>query len=84
VRTLDEVKNQLGFHRATTETAVQHSHVRSTLIETAEDLWDVVPDGPEKTTAMRHLQQAGMFCNLAIALQSPVDPAPAVASPANS
>ena len=73
MKTLLEVLDQLAYHPATTETARQHDSVRGALTGTAEYLWSVVPDGPEKTLAMRALQQCGMYCNLAIALEAPVD-----------
>ena len=73
MRSLAEVQDQLAYHPATVESARRHDSVRMTLSETARRLWETVPDGPEKTLAMRALQQCGMYCNLAIALEAPVD-----------
>jgi hypothetical protein len=73
VRSLAECQEQFGFHPATPDTAPRHAAVRSALAQLAADLWDVIPDGPEKTLAMRSLQQAGMYANLAIALTAPLD-----------
>ncbi len=73
MRSLAEVQDQLAYHPATKDSAVKHDAVRTTLMDAAAKLWDHVPDGPEKTLAMRALQQAGMYCNLAIALGAPVD-----------
>ena len=72
MRDLESVLDQLAYHPATPESAVKHDAVRTALMEAATILWPHVPDGPEKTLAMRALQQAGMYCNLAIALGAPL------------
>lgn len=68
MRTLDEVLNQLGYHPATAKTGPVHDSIRAEFINHSENIWDLVPDGPEKTLAFRALQQSLMYCNLAIAL----------------
>lgn len=73
MRTLTEALDQLAYHPGTPDTAARHAAVRATLSGVAGELWELVPDGPEKTLAMRALQQAGMYCNLAIALTVPAD-----------
>jgi hypothetical protein len=72
MRTIAEVCDQLAYHPATATSAAQHDHVRTTLMSVVSALWGTVPDGPEKTLAMRALQQCGMYCNLAIAVGQPL------------
>lgn len=73
MRSLDEAQNQFAYHPATPETAPKHAAVRDLFGDTLVKLWEVVPDGPEKTLAVRKLQEAQMFANLAIALTSEAD-----------
>jgi hypothetical protein len=67
MRTLDEALNQFAFHPGTSETAPKHAAVRDLFKRTLELLW------PEKTLAIRALQQSLMLSNLAIALTAPAD-----------
>jgi hypothetical protein len=73
MRTLDEALNQFAFHPGTSETAPKHAAVRDLFKRTLELLWPELPDGPEKTLAIRALQQSLMLSNLAIALTAPAD-----------
>lgn len=73
MRTLDDALEQFAYHPATGDTAAQHSALRDVLSSALEDIWTIVPDGPEKTLAIRGLQTAGFWGNLAIAMQAPAD-----------
>lgn len=73
MRTLDEALDQFAYHPATPETAPLHDAVRTVMRDALQRLWKVVPDGPEKTLAVRRLQEAQMYANLAIALTVPAD-----------
>lgn len=73
MRTLDEARNQFAYHPATEDTAPRHAAVRDLFRSTLDQLWAVVPDGPEKTLAIRALQESQMYANLAIALTAPAD-----------
>lgn len=73
MRTLAEALDQFLYHPATPDTAPKHHSVRTALVNIARELWDVIPDSPEKTLAYRKLQEAGMYANLAIALSVPAD-----------
>lgn len=73
MRTLDDALAQFAYHPATPETAPKHNAVRTLAAKTATTLWDLVPDGAEKTLALRALQEMAMYANLAIALTVPVD-----------
>jgi hypothetical protein len=76
MRTLAEALAQFAYRPATAETARRHSAVRDVLSGTVEQLWDLVPDGPEKTLMLRELQAAGAVAHLAIALTAPADTGP--------
>lgn len=71
MRTLDDARDQFAYHPATEETAPKHDAVRQLFLEMVERLWPLVPDGPEKTLAIRDLQRAQMNANLAVALLAP-------------
>jgi hypothetical protein len=73
VRTLGEAIDQFVYHPATSDTAPLHAQVREVLMRSVVELWPLIPDGPEKTLAIRKLQEAGMYANLAIALTVPAD-----------
>jgi hypothetical protein len=72
MRSLTDIALQFAYHPATEETARKHAAVRRILADAAARLWVEVPDGPEKTLAIRKLQESGMYANLAIALTAPV------------
>lgn len=73
MRSLEEAQDQFAYHPATPESAPKHAAVRDIFRDVLPQLWDAVPDGPEKTLAIRKLQESQMYCNLAIALTSPAD-----------
>lgn len=76
MRDLDAALAQFAYHPATAATAARHAALRDVLTDTVQDVWAIVPDGPEKTLAVRALQQVGHWGNLAIALQAPADLGP--------
>lgn len=73
MRSLDEVFDQFAYHPATKETAHVHDMLRKGYADHAADIWDMIPDGPEKTLCMRKLQESLMYANLAVALTAPID-----------
>lgn len=73
MRSLEDAQLQFAYHPATEDTAPRHAAVRDLFGDTLIKLWDAVPDGPEKTLAVRKLQEAQMYANLAIALTAPAD-----------
>ena len=73
MRSLDEVFDQFAYHPATKDTAKTFSIIRALFKPLAHELWDLVPDVPEKTLALRKLQEAQMYANLAVALSTPAD-----------
>lgn len=73
MRTIDEALDQFAYHPATAETAAVHDALRSATAAFTERVWPLIPDGPEKTLALRGLQTFLMYANLAVALTAPVD-----------
>ena len=73
MRTLDDALNQFAYHPGTPDTAPKFGALRDKTAAFAKDVWDLIPDGPEKTLAMRGLQAFQMNANLAIALSAPAD-----------
>lgn len=73
MRRLDDAVDQFAYHPATPETAPRHSQLRDECIAFLRRTWDLIPDGPEKTLALRGLQQWLMHAQLAVALTAPAD-----------
>lgn len=73
MRTREEAVAQFVYHPATAESALKHAKLRDTFVAMVHTLWDLTPDGPEKTLMFRKLQEASMYGNLAIALGVPAD-----------
>ena len=73
MRTINDALDQFAYHPATPETAPKFAALRDKVAAFAADTWDLIPDGPEKTIALRGLQSFQMNANLAIAISSPAD-----------
>lgn len=73
MRTLEDALNQFAYHPATPGVAATFARLRDITMETARESWELIPDGPEKTLAMRGLQQFLMHANLAVAMTTPAD-----------
>lgn len=71
--TILEVADQLGYHPATHETAQTHDYLRGAFHMLMEQVWTIVPDGPEKTIMFRKVQEGLMYANLAVAMTAPLD-----------
>lgn len=56
MRTVDEALEQLGARIPSRSDA--HAAVRDTFAYTTRRLWDLLPDGPDKTVVLRELQSA--------------------------
>lgn len=56
------------FHKGTAQTIPLHSEVRLAVCEAAEQIGLLVPQGPERTLALRKLQEAMFYANAGIAL----------------
>jgi hypothetical protein len=73
LRTLEEVQEVLAYHPATPDVAPRFAAIRRLAYSLAEESWDLIPDGPEKTLAMRGIQNFMLHANAAIALTTPAD-----------
>ena len=73
MRTLDEALDVFAYHPATSDTAMKHAAVREAYSDFVRHVWPVIPDGPEKTLALRKLQESLFYANTAIALTAPAD-----------
>lgn len=71
MRSLEDVLDQFAYHPATEDTAPRHDAIRSAFLGFVEELWPLLPDGPEKTLVFRDLQKSQMMANLAVALTAP-------------
>ncbi len=76
MRSLDDALDQFAYHPATPDTAPRHSALRDAYARFVEELWPLIPGGPEKTLAIRKVQESQMYGNLAIALTAPADLGP--------
>lgn len=72
----EEIENRFGFHKATIEgdnaTLPQHREVRLVFREFAARLDEILVPGRAKNVAFTQLQDASMWCHLAIAETAPV------------
>ena len=63
----DRELNWFRFHPATAVTGPIHDRIRAQFRSVALTLVDKLPDGPDKTVALRKLQDAMMSANACIA-----------------
>jgi hypothetical protein len=71
VRTLPEALDQFSYHPATEDTAPRHDAIRTAFLRFVEEVWPLIPEGPERTLTLRALQEGCMYANLAVALTAP-------------
>ncbi len=65
------INNIFSYHPPlNTLTREKHEFVRESVGSLASKLNKVIPDSPEKTLAIRRLQEAMMYANAAIAIHS--------------
>ena len=69
----DDIRNWFHFHPATAVTGPKHDRVRSTFRATADHLLRELPAGPDRTLALRKLQEAMWAANSAIACNQTED-----------
>jgi hypothetical protein len=62
-----ELERRFLHHRATQATRGQHDQVRARCLTLADYLNELLPEGPEKTLAIMHLEEVKMWANAAIA-----------------
>lgn len=67
LRTLEGAKSFLDYHAPNADTLPRHNQVNAHFQTLMQLLWNVIPDGPGKTVAIRAIGRARMECNSAIA-----------------
>jgi hypothetical protein len=73
MRSLEEALDTFAYHPATPETGPVFGFLRDVTMDFTKAVWDRIPDGPEKTLAMRGLQDFLMHANCAVAMSTPAD-----------
>lgn len=68
--TLDEVLDRFAFHPANETTRPMHETTREEFANLVEYVVSELPPGRHKSLALTALQQAQMWCNAAIAIDS--------------
>lgn len=71
MRTLDDALTEFAYHPATPETVKLHTAVRQAYLRFVAEVWDLIPDGPLKTLALRDLQSSQYRANAAVAMLAP-------------
>lgn len=71
-RTSEDIVNSLAYHPATADTAPQFDRVRSAIIAVSVAWNEELPECREKSLALTALQEAMMWANASIALQTPL------------
>jgi hypothetical protein len=74
------LEDRFGYHRATAETAPKHAEVRQLFYDLAKTVSELIPPGRDASLCLTELQSAMHWANSAIAMETPVDTEPAVAS----
>lgn len=69
---LEQIENLFGYHKATEETAPQHTTARQKIKEFAQFLNEMLPDGRAKSTAFTKLDEVAMWAHKAISETAPV------------
>lgn len=72
---LREIVRRFGHPRASAATISQLEENRHRVIELALYYDETLPEGPEKTNALKRLQEASMWANVAVVTGAPGDPA---------
>lgn len=67
MRTLEEALSYLDYHRPDNEAQIKHQVITNKFQDLLRDIWDILPDGPGKTVAIREIGTARMLCNSCIA-----------------
>lgn len=67
----EQVLDRFRFHPATASTGPAHQHIRDLFGSLAGHLLECVPPGRHQSLALTSLQEAMMWANAAIAIDSP-------------
>lgn len=64
----EQLKNWHGYHPPSDPSIVEaHERVRAEFLALATSMNGLLPEGPDKTVALRAIRDAAMQCNAAIA-----------------
>lgn len=67
---IDDLENRFNYHPPKDDqTRMNHETVRECLLETAEIIVSITPEGREQSLAITKLEEAMMWANAAIARQ---------------
>ena len=69
MRTIDEVYHAFTYHPPTGDQPLFYEGVRERAKNLATFVFDFIPESPERTIAIRKIQEAVMAANLACALR---------------
>lgn len=72
-KTLNEALEAFDYHQPGSDQVKRISAVRIAAKRFVTDLWSNVPEGPDRTVAIRYAHEAMMTANKAIVLEDPVD-----------
>lgn len=73
MRSLDDALAHFVYHPATPETAAKHAALRDLFVDLIPKVWDLLPDGPDKTVVIRAMEEALQKGNAAIAMTAAAD-----------
>lgn len=66
--------DKIAFHPATPEAAEKYDKIRKHFMALVNDVWPLLPDGPDKTVAMRKIIDAQRECIATVAVnETPAD-----------
>lgn len=63
----DDVENLFSYHPPRPDQIPRYEHLRDLGKDFAQAIFDLVPPGPERSTAIAKLREAGMWANAGIA-----------------
>lgn len=70
----DELTDRMGYHPATPVTGPMHDEARRIVLAASHDLVELVPEGRAASVMVTKLEEALMWANKAIAVDTPPDP----------
>jgi hypothetical protein len=69
IRTLGEALATFDYHKPTDAGVEKITVIRNAYKNLVKVIWDQVPDGPDRTVAIRKAHESMMTCNKAIVLE---------------
>jgi hypothetical protein len=72
--TLDQVLDTFAYHQPSADQVARITTVREAHKTLARAVWDAVPEGADRTAAIRKLHECMMTCNKAIVCERSPNP----------